>query len=80
MARGFESKSAQDQQQEAEAKKHEKRKKRLEPEEIDRNKRREELMLTRTRVAREFAETKNERRRESLVAALAHLDGEIRKI
>lgn len=80
MARGFESKSVQAQWQDAEAKQLEKGKQRLDPAEIERNKRREELMLSRTRVARDLAETTSDLRRESLRAALLFLDEEIGRI
>ena len=80
MARGFESKSVQEQWQDAEAKQQEKGRKRLAPAEIERNKRREELDLSRTRVARELAETTSELRRKSLRAALTFLDDEIKSL
>lgn len=80
MARGFESKSVQEQWQDAEARAEQRRKRRVTPEEMVATKKREELFLTRTRVERELRETQSERRRESLSAALAHLDGELAKL
>lgn len=81
MARGFESKSVQSQWQDAEAA--EELRKRRNPEgheEIERRKHRESLELSRSRIARELDETRSDRRREQLRAALAHLDGELAKV
>ena len=80
MARGFESKSVQEQWQDAEARQEQKRKKRLPRADVEKAKEREELLLSRTRIARELAETSSERRRDSLRAALAHLDSEIARV
>lgn len=80
MARGFESKSVQAQWQDAEARQQEKGKRRMGHDEIEIAKKREELMLSRTRIARELAETSSDRRRQSLDAALSWLDGELTKL
>ena len=77
MARGFESKSVQEQWQDAEARQAERGKKKLPAAEVERNKRREDLTLSRSRVSRELEETGSDRRRESLRAALDHLDREL---
>lgn len=81
MARGFESKSVQSQWQDAEDARA--ARKRGGPEDrdvVERRKQRESLELSRRRVERELAETKSDRRREQLRAALAHLDGELAKL
>ena len=81
MARGFESKSVQSQWQDAEAAQELKARGRGEDREtIERRKHRESLELSRRRVERELAETRSDRRREQLQAALAHLDGELKRI
>ena len=80
MARGFESKSVQDQWQDAEARHEQKQKKQVPQSELHQQHHRNEILLSRTRVERELNETSSERRRESLQAALDHLDGELRKL
>jgi hypothetical protein len=81
MARGFESKSVQSQWQDAEAEQETRRSNgREDREDIERRKHRESLELSRRRISRELAETKSDRRREQLQAALAHLDGELKKV
>ena len=80
MARGFESKSVQSQWQDAEDERDaRKRRGKEDPESVERRKHRESLELSRRRVERELAETRSDRRRTQLQAALAHLDGELKK-
>ena len=80
MARGFESKSVQSQWQDAEVERAARKRKRPEDREtMERRKHRESIELSRRRVERELAETRSDRRREQLQAALAHLDGELKK-
>lgn len=81
MARGFESKSAQDQQLEAENAKAERgSKEKLDRQEIDRRKERESLQMSRRRVVRELEATASERRKTQLRAALEYLDSELKKL
>jgi len=80
MARGFESKSVQEQWQDAEAAADQRKKRRKSPEEMEREKKREGIELSRRRIASELEAATNERRREQLRAALAHLDGELAKL
>jgi hypothetical protein len=80
MSRGHEVKSVQEQWLDAEAAKDAKRKPRKTAEEVERDKKRESLELSRARITRELAETKSDRRREQLRAALKHLDGELAKL
>src|SRR3954447_18439900 len=81
MARGFESKSVQSQWQDAEDEQEARKRKRPEDREsMERRKHRESLELSRRRVERELAETGSDLRRTQLQAALAHLDGELKKV
>jgi len=80
MARGFESKSVQSQWQDAEDEREARKSRGKEDREtMERRKHRESLELSRRRVERELAETRSDRRRTQLQAALAHLDGELKK-
>ena len=81
MARGFESKSTQSAQEDANAVR-EARPKRDDrsAEEVDRGHQRDSLLLSRRRIEHELAETTSDLRRGSLRAALAHLDGELAKV
>jgi len=80
MARGFESKSVESNRQDAEDERAARgNRKRPDIHEIERRQKREGLELSRRRIVHEM-ETANERRRASLNAALAHLDGELAKL
>ena len=80
MARGFESKSVQEQWQDAEAARDARRKPKKSAAQIEQDKKRESLDLSRRRVAHELEATTSDRRREQLRAALAHLDAELGKL
>jgi len=81
MARGFESKAVESNRQDAEDDREARRSgKRIDIHEIERRQKREGLELSRRRILHELESTTNERRRESLRAALAHLDGELAKL
>ena len=80
MARGFESKSVQEQWQDAEAAQDMRKKPKKSAEQIEQDKKRESLEMSRRRIVHELESTANERRREQLRAALAHLDGELAKL
>ena len=80
MARGFESKSVQDQQSEADARAEMRSKPRREPQDIERDKKRESIELSRRRVIHDIETTTSETLRNSLRAALAHLDAELAKL
>jgi len=81
MARGFESKSVESQRQDAEAELAARGTRKDEDREaIDRRKQREALQLSRRRIVHELEETKSDRRREQLRAALAHLDQELSRL
>ncbi|MEA2337811.1 MAG: hypothetical protein QOE82_1818 [Thermoanaerobaculia bacterium] len=80
MARGFESKAVESNRQDAEDEREARgRRERPDIHEIERRQKREGLELSRRRIVHEM-EGANERRRASLQAALAHLDGELAKL
>jgi len=81
MARGFESKSVQEQQwQDAEAAAELKTKPKRASAEIELDKKRESLQLSRHRVMHDLETTTSETRKSSLRAALTHLDAELSKL
>lgn len=77
MARGWESKSVEEQVQQSQSKKERGKKAQASPEEIDINRRREVLLLSRKRVERELESSQNERYKEQLRRALADLDAQL---
>jgi len=81
MARGFESKAVESNRQDAEdARASRGRGDRVDIHEIERRQKREGLELSRRRIVTELEATTNDRRRESLRAALVHLDSELAKL
>jgi hypothetical protein len=80
MARGFESKSVQEQWQDAEAAAEQRKKPKKSAKQIEREKKIEGLQMSRRRIERELDAATSERRREQLRAALAHLDEELAKL
>ena len=80
MARGFESKSVQEQWQDAEAAAELKSKPRRAAAEIELDKKRESLDLSRRRVMHDLETTTSETRKSSLRAALTHLEAELAKL
>jgi hypothetical protein len=81
MARGFESKAVESQRQDAEDEREARgSRKRLDIHEIERRQKREGLELSRRRIVIELEAATSERRRDSLRAALAHLDNELAKL
>jgi hypothetical protein len=80
MARGFESKSVQEQWQDAEARAELKSKPKREAAEIELDKKRESIELSRRRVMHDLETTTSETRKSSLRAALTHLENELSKI
>jgi hypothetical protein len=77
MARGWESKSVEAQMEESAAAEPAKSKAQLTPEELLRRKKRADLMLSRSRVVQQLAESTNERYSELLRRTLAALDQQI---
>ncbi len=80
MARGFESKSVQEQWQDAEAAQEMRKRPKKTAEQMELEKKREGLELSRRRIARELEAATSESRRQQLRAALVHLDGELAKL
>jgi hypothetical protein len=79
MARGWESKTVEDQIQEAEAKAvpDQKQKAHSTPEKMEANRRREVLLLSRARVQSDLDASRNPRYQEQLKRALADIDGQL---
>jgi hypothetical protein len=81
VARGFESKAVDSHRQDVEDEREARRRgKPLDVHEIERRQKREGLELSRRRIVTELAAATNDRRRESLRAALAHLETELSKL
>lgn len=80
MARGWESKSIEDQIQAREEKKETRLKPVLTEDEVKRRARREELTLSRTKILRDLETTQNERYKVLLRRTLAHIEAELAKL
>lgn len=80
MARGWESKSIEDQISAAEAKEEAKARRALTASEIERRKRKEGLLLERARIVREMEKGHKRRYLVLLERALAHVEGELAKL
>lgn len=80
MARGWESKSVEDQIGDAEAKKEARHRRRLTPEETEHLKRKEALMLERARIIREMERAYKRRHLVILERGLAHIEAELAKL
>jgi hypothetical protein len=80
MARGWESKSIESQVEAAEARRESRQRPQVTAEEAEKVRRRESLLLSRTRVLHDLQETQNERYRETLRAALKHLDEKLAQL
>lgn len=81
MAKGWESKSVEDQVQEHEVKDDkDTRKKQLTPQQMEAHRRKEVLLLSRARVERDLNSSQNERYKEQLSRALSDLDEQISKL
>jgi len=78
MARGFESKAVDSHRQDVADERALGKRERLDVPEIERRQKRDGLQLSRRNILHEL-ETASERRRDSLRAALAHLDAELAK-
>ena len=79
MARGWESKSVEDQIGAAEANREANARQVLTASEIERRRRKEGLLLDRVRILRQLAEARNERYRALLHLTLEHLEAELAK-
>ena len=77
MARGWESKGVEDQQAEAQERQSSRAKPRRSPEEIAKQKRLDDLKLSRSRILEQLQAAQNPSYRKSLEAALAELDHQL---
>ena len=77
MARGWESKSIEDQIGAAEARKESRYRPALSADEIERRRKREGLMRERSRLIRELEHARNERYRALLTLTLQHVESEL---
>ena len=77
MARGWESKSVEEQVSEHQQKKGENTKKQLTAEQLESRRKREVLLLSRSRVQKDLQASQNPRHRDQLNSALADLDSQI---
>jgi len=80
MARGWESKSIESQIEAAESRKSAARAAAADPVEAERNRQRESLLLSRTRILHDLAQARHPRHQESLKAALKHLDDKLAEL
>ena len=80
MARGWESKTVADQIEAAEGDKSSRRALMLSPEEMERRRKMEGLLLSRTRVLQEIAGSRNHRYRQMLEQKLSHLEQELARL
>ena len=77
MARGWESKSVEEQVQEHQQKKGENTTKQPTAEQLESHRKREVLLLSRSRVQKDLQASQNPRHRDQLNSALADLDSQI---
>lgn len=77
MARGFESKNVEQQQQDLEERRAAAKRVILNAEQAEVNRKRDGLMLQRTRILREIEISKNERHRQTLQSGLQFLDEQL---
>jgi hypothetical protein len=77
MAKGWESKSVESQVQDSQEKMRDKRGVQLTPAQVDNRRRREVLVLSRTRVEKDLQTSENERYRDHLTRALADIEAQI---
>ena len=80
MARGWESKSIESQVEAAEARRERRQGPQITAAEAEKVRRRESLLLSRIRVLRDLQGTQNARYRETLSAALKHLDEKLAEL
>ena len=77
MARGFESKDVEQQQQEAEERRANARRAALSAEQAEIGRKRDGLLLQRTRILREIEISNNDRHRQTLQSGLQFLDEQL---
>jgi hypothetical protein len=77
MARGWESKAVEGQVQEFQEKGDENKRRQLSPEQMEARRKREVLLLSRSRVQKDLQASQNPRYREQLIRALADLESQL---
>ncbi len=80
MARGWESKSIESQMEDARSNRPDPSRPQLSPEEAEKTRRRESLLLSRTRVLHDLEATQNPHYRQTLSEALKHLDDKLAEL
>jgi len=80
MAKGWESKSVEDQIQTANEADHDTHKRQLTPQQMEAHRRKEVLLLSRARVEKDLDASQNPRYRDQLTRALADLDAQLTKL
>jgi hypothetical protein len=80
MAKGWESKSVEDQIQNTNEPDHDTHRKQLTPQQMEAHRRKEVLLLSRSRVEKDLNASQNPRYRDQLTKALADLDGQLSKL
>lgn len=80
MARGFESKSVEQQQQDAEERRSAAKKVRLTAEQVVADRKREGLLLQRTRILREIESATTPRHRDTLRGGLKYLEDQLKAL
>lgn len=80
MAKGWESKSVEDQIEQPQITKQANHKSQLTPQQMDAHRRKEVLLLSRARVEKDLNASQNPRYKEQLTRALADLDAQISKL
>lgn len=78
MARGFESKSVEQQQQDAEERRSAAKRVKLSAEQVAADRTRESLLLQRTRILREIESSSSPRHRETLRGGLKYLETQLK--
>jgi hypothetical protein len=79
MARGWESKSVESQIEARESRRHSSAKA-LSPAELERNRKRESLLLSRTRILNDLERARHPKHREMIESALKHLDAQLAEL
>ena len=80
MARGFESKSVEQQQQDAEERRSAAKRVKKSAEQVESDRRREGLLLQRTRILREIESATSPRHRDTLKGGLKYLEQELKAL
>ena len=80
MARGFESKSVEQQQQDAEERRSAAKRVRLSKDQVESDRKREGLQLQRTRILREIESATSPRHRDTLKGGLKYLEQQLKAL